>query len=582
MRSWILPLVAVLCAALAAGVHMSDPMRSGPAENPMRWASDRWTTWEQIPSNEAALRVGVDGLPEGKWIRRFEDGVGGEVWHTEAAWETLPPGWSQRAWRGGWLSGMPEALNAWREDPGGMARKWKEGESGAVLVRTASGWAWEGEGWIVWSEDGAVADSEEPGLGELWAPEGAGLPEFWWAGSRTEEVPGWPKSGVEEVLRERGVRVPSRATRWKGGGRFHIAEEWRDEVKAEALGRGWTARWVDDDVVINGGEAWSWRPIQGTREGRDDRGVWRGEPLADGGVVWFQDGVEASRFSPREKGGGAGTAVLGHETDDRLLGVVRNHRTKGVMSVFEEGDGLVARAEDGSVVWGQKFVERALPGGVEEVDVYANGKFQSMVCFPSGLHLFDVNGRQVNGFPIRPPSGSWTAWALVDYDGSRKYRYLVASDADGLVQNYRKEGEATPGWRHRPASGIDLSSHVRHLHHLRLGSRDYLYVGRENGQVELLKRDGSPRDSTPVKVDARHAPVFRVGSNLDRTSVLFVDGTGWVREFSLGQGEEVGLSGATRADRIESLDVDGDGRDEVVTWLRGERTVWNARNEKVE
>ena len=100
--------------------------------------------------------------------------------------------------------------------------------------------------------------------------------------------------------------------------------------------------------------------------------------------------------------------------------------------------------------------------------------------------------------------------------------------------------------------------------------------------MELLKRDGSPRDSTPVKVDARHAPVFRVGSNLDRTSVLFVDGTGWVREFSLGQGEEVGLSGATRADRIESLDVDGDGRDEVVTWLRGERTVWNARNEKVE
>ena len=68
---------------------------------------------------------------------------------------------------------------------------------------------------------------------------------------------------------------------------------------------------------------------------------------------------------------------------------------------------------------------------------------------------------------------------------------------------------------------------------------------------------------------------------MDRTSVLYVDETGWVREFTLGQGEEVGLSGLTRADRIEQRDVDNDGRDEVITWLRGERSVWNARNERV-
>jgi hypothetical protein len=100
--------------------------------------------------------------------------------------------------------------------------------------------------------------------------------------------------------------------------------------------------------------------------------------------------------------------------------------------------------------------------------------------------------------------------------------------------------------------------------------------------VELLKRDGKTRARTPVQVHASMPPVFRKGADLDGTSVLFVDASGWVREFTLGQGEEVGLSGATRADRIESVDVDGDGRDEVVTWWRGERSVWNARNEKIE
>ena len=42
------------------------------------------------------------------------------------------------------------------------------------------------------------------------------------------------------------------------------------------------------------------------------------------------------------------------------------------------------------------------------------------------------------------------------------------------------------------------------------------------------------------------------------------------------------MSGAARAERMEWLDVDGDGRDELITWLRGNRAVWNARNELVE
>ena len=117
---------------------------------------------------------------------------------------------------------------------------------------------------------------------------------------------------------------------------------------------------------------------------------------------------------------------------------------------------------------------------------------------------------------------------------------------------------------------------------MRLGSKDYIYVGRANGQVELLKRNGATRATTPVRVDDQNPPLFRQGGNLDGTSVLYIDDTGWIREFTLGQGEEVGLSGAARADHLEQMDVDGDGRAEIVTWLRGERTVWNARNERME
>jgi len=117
---------------------------------------------------------------------------------------------------------------------------------------------------------------------------------------------------------------------------------------------------------------------------------------------------------------------------------------------------------------------------------------------------------------------------------------------------------------------------------VRLGSRDYIYVGRENGQVELLKRNGSTRATTVVLVNPTHPPLFRRGATLEGTSVLFIDEEGWVRERSLEGVDEVGMSGATRAERIEWIDVDGDGRDELITWLRGTRSVWNARNERVE
>ena len=110
---------------------------------------------------------------------------------------------------------------------------------------------------------------------------------------------------------------------------------------------------------------------------------------------------------------------------------------------------------------------------------------------------------------------------------------------------------------------------MRHIRHVRLGSRDYIYVGRENGQVELLKRNGSTRATTAVLVNPIHPPLFRRGATLEGTSVLFIDGEGWIRERALDGGDEVGMSGATRAEHMEWLDVDGDGRDELIHGCAG-------------
>ena len=237
---------------------------------------------------------------------------------------------------------------------------------------------------------------------------------------------------------------------------------------------------------------------------------------------------------------------------------------------------------DGTVVWSLPMAEDPLPAAQLKWTCMPTASSRRCLACPRDCTCSMSKEGSVNGFPLAPSVGLWTVWTVVDYDGNRKHRYLSASDASGLVENHRKEGERTPGWTHRPDAGIDIKSPVRHIRHLRLGSRDYIYVGRDNGQVELLKRNGSTRATTPVLVHPNHPPLFRRGASLGGTSVLFIDDSGWVRERSLEEGEEVGISGATRAERMEWLDVDGDGRDELVTWLRGTRSVWNARNERVD
>ena len=579
MRMWVLPGLSVAMAVAVTFLYLTTPAVGGEAENPMLWASDDWVVWEQLHRAEAATRAGDAPLPESRFVRRFVSTSGDELWHMDQPWMALPEGWNQQMWRGGWLSGVGTALDLWREDPQDMARHWREGEDGAKLMRTAHGWALESEGWVVWSDRAAGVEAEGDALRPaLFAPRGPAAPSSWWA-SRLGEAP-VRASGLDQIARNAGIPWSAWATRWEGGGRWFVGAEWRQDLERLAREQGWSIDWRGNDVVVNGNDAWEWSTIEEGRLGQTVDGVWRGTLAAGGTVLWTGKSDMAGESVAEE----TGRTDMGSRHGDRagLLGRVRNHRTQTTMEVRKDEGTMAAYQPDGEAVWRVDAEEEPLAGGAVEVDVYANGKYQAMFCLPSGLHLLDVKGREVSGFPLIAPQGDWTAWALVDYEGTRNYRYLVASSQSGLVDNFRREGASTPGWSHRPDPSIDRASPVRHIRHLRLGSKDYIYVGRANGQVELLKRNGATRATTPVRVDDQHPPLFRQGGNLDGTSVLYIDDTGWIREFTLGQGEEVGLSGAARADHLEQMDVDGDGRAEIVTWLRGERTVWNARNERME
>ena len=575
MRNWVLPFLSLLFAGVVTLVYVTNEGEAVEVANPMCWASDVWEEWEQMTPGVAAKRIPKGTtVPQTRWVRSFMKESGEQVWHADLKWPTLSADWIQQSWRGGWICGTQASLDLWEDIPGEMASRWREGDFGALLCRTKFGWQLEGDGILVWKDNHASCKAVSESMRtRLFVPEGKNTPSSWWC-SRLGEVPvGF--SEIDVAVCDADVQLSDWGTRWNGGGRWHVLPEWREDVQRLANEKGWSAHWIGDDVVLNGSSTWDWKVVETERAGCTDSSTWIGSLTQNGVVIWASEGTPTSTMVT--------DLSMGTTADEEgTLGLVRNHRTRMEMTIKMKEGTVVAERADGTPVWTIAQGERLLAGGALEVDVYANGKYQAMFCESSGLHLVDVKGREVSGFPIKPSRGTWTAWALVDYDATRNFRYLLASEFSGLVMNFRGEGEVTTGWKHRPDDGIDVSSTICHLRHLRLGSKDYIYVGRANGQVELLNRSGATRATTPVRVNSQKAPLFRKGKDLKGTSVIFIDGAGWVREFTLGEGEEVGLSGITRADRIEQRDVDGDGLEDVVTWFRGERMFWNARNERIE
>ena len=266
---------------------------------------------------------------------------------------------------------------------------------------------------------------------------------------------------------------------------------------------------------------------------------------------------------------------LDYYGDHVLLGVTRDHREDIDMDIVwnQENKSVDAVRAGGEVVW-SKRLEDAPIGISYEVDLYANNKYQTAFATPSALYVVDRLGRDVNGFPF---DAEVSGFSVFDYDRNKKFRILLATK-DGDILNLRAEGRLTSGWNFKR---LTAGRHVVHLAHIRVGSKDYIYGGCYDGSVILLKRSGRVRGSTPVVINPRSKPAFRLSNTIGKSTVIFIDSEGWLQEVTLSEAEPVGISGMTRADKVTIQDIDGDGKTEVVTYLNGIRSVWNSRNELV-
>lgn len=175
--------------------------------------------------------------------------------------------------------------------------------------------------------------------------------------------------------------------------------------------------------------------------------------------------------------------------------LVKNHQT-GEQEIFVQDveNRVYLLNRDGEILWDKQLEERII-SDVVQVDYYKNTYLQYVFNTQNKIYLMDRNGEDVEHFPIQLEEGLTNGMLVVDYDGTRDYRYFVATEA-GNVFGMAQDGEPLEGWS--PKSNMGIIQYP--LQHFVRNEEDFLVALNEAGEIFFFKRNGEVRmDSLQFK-----------------------------------------------------------------------------------
>ncbi len=210
--------------------------------------------------------------------------------------------------------------------------------------------------------------------------------------------------------------------------------------------------------------------------------------------------------------------------------VLKNHTDKHDEALVQDSlNNLYLISAEGKVLW-QLALNDLIVGNVEQVDYYNNGKLQYFFATKSGIHILDRLGKYVTPFPVVVPASDIEHASIVDYDHSRKYRFIVASKT-GKLWMYDKEGNNLEGWR---SNDLESALLIPPRHH-RIRGKDYIVCIRRDGKVFLLNRRGETLKHFPVNLDAKPSGEYflEAGVDLDHTYFVMLSRDGYRIKFDL-------------------------------------------------
>jgi hypothetical protein len=186
-------------------------------------------------------------------------------------------------------------------------------------------------------------------------------------------------------------------------------------------------------------------------------------------------------------------------------------------------------SSDGKVLW-QASLDGPIIGKISQVDLFKNGKLQFFFATARNLHVIDRLGNYVAPFPAATQVKDLEFASIVDYDNSKKYRFLL-TDKAGKLWMYDREVQNLDGWRPR---NVENGLFTPARHH-RIRGKDYIVAIRKDGWAYLMNRRGELVKGFPLNLDARPDGDYyvEIGNSIATTNFVCVSKDGFRLKFNL-------------------------------------------------
>lgn len=210
--------------------------------------------------------------------------------------------------------------------------------------------------------------------------------------------------------------------------------------------------------------------------------------------------------------------------------VVKSHVSKEEEVLVQDSlHTLYFFSSEGKVLW-NKALDGPIIDGIKQVDFFKNGKLQFFFATRHKLHVIDRLGNYVAPFPFEINIKDLEFVSLVDYDNSKKYRFLLG-DRAGKLWMYDKEIQNLEGWRPK---NVGDNLFTRAQHH-RLRGKDYILAIRKDGWAHLMNRRGEYIKGFPLNLDARPDGDYfvEIGNSLATTNFVLISKDGFRVKFNL-------------------------------------------------
>ena len=177
----------------------------------------------------------------------------------------------------------------------------------------------------------------------------------------------------------------------------------------------------------------------------------------------------------------------------------------------------------GDVVWKRKM-DSPVMGTIYQIDLYSNGQQQYVLNTSGGIYLFDINGKDINNFPIRLAAPATSALSMIDFDGRQQFKYFV-SCSNGCIYGFEKSGKPLGGWNPNAGNGIIKNE----MQFFKAGKNEFLTVVDANGKLLLFDRNGR-KSSKEYKTTLTISTPLMIGK---QNQLVAIDSTGKIYELGL-------------------------------------------------